>query len=480
MKNKIFILFVLLASFQQMSARFVMKAEAYALIQGFVNTQTMNVYYSWVYQSQLPSEVQTTGMHWGFLVDEEPLKGWAHNCSHYYVPMNIDDNATLTYTKITSTMPRADLTWNVQQCYTNPAGAREFLDLDTIALNQQQTNMIGHVYAVILSGGYSKFANYVRYWNDCSFIYQTLTRKYGVPKDNISVLMADGTDPAADMRIGNMQYISSPVDLDGDNVADIQYAATKANLTSVLNQLSQSLTAQDHLLFFVTDHGGTTDYNTHSYIYLWGGDTITDAELATLMQPFQCRYINFVMGQCYSGGFIDNLRGYNRVISTACSGVEPSWSMSNLLYDEYLYHWTSAMNEAAPNGTTVFADSLSDGLVSMYEAHRYAKTADTRNEYPQYESSGRYENGNIITHEKIGKRSFLRIYSPEYDLMIRDFSGDVGLEPSLTPDTWSSPDICQRQQMDGIYEHQTVQITNLYQQMYTYVKVTNVGESAYP
>lgn len=37
------------------------------------------------------------------------------------------------------------------------------------------------------------------YWNNCSFIYQTLRKKYGIPADNITLLMSDGDDEGIDM-----------------------------------------------------------------------------------------------------------------------------------------------------------------------------------------------------------------------------------------------------------------------------------------
>ena len=60
--------------------------------------------------------------------------------------------------------------------------------------------------------------NYERYWNDCSFIYQTLVNKYGVPKENVYPIMSDGNNPAADMRSISGTYLSQPLDLDNAGV----------------------------------------------------------------------------------------------------------------------------------------------------------------------------------------------------------------------------------------------------------------------
>ena len=64
-------------------------------------------------------------------------------------------------------------------------------------VNAQQTT--GRVHAIIISGGMNKLMNHERYWNDCSFLYRTLSQTYRVPKRNIIVLMSDGGDPEEDM-----------------------------------------------------------------------------------------------------------------------------------------------------------------------------------------------------------------------------------------------------------------------------------------
>ena len=69
--------------------------------------------------------------------------------------------------------------------------------------------------------------------------------------------MSDGTDPAPDMRITNTyRYKSQPLDLDGDGLDDIQYAATRENVQAVLNGLLPKMNEDDHLFIFVIDPWG--------------------------------------------------------------------------------------------------------------------------------------------------------------------------------------------------------------------------------
>jgi len=114
-------------------------------------------------------------------------------------------------------------------------------------------------YAVIINGGGRKEINWIRYWNHCSFLYSSLVNTYGYSEDHIYVLVSDGTNSADDRKQiinDKIVYDSSPLDLDGDGDNDIQYSATKANITQVFNTLQNILTPDDNLFIYTTDHGG--------------------------------------------------------------------------------------------------------------------------------------------------------------------------------------------------------------------------------
>lgn len=242
-----------------------------------------------------------------------------------------------------------------------------------------------HNYAVIISGGMSKESNSVRYWNDCSYIYSTLTKVYSYKKDHIFSLISDGDDPAQDRLLLNGTYDSSPLDLDGDGEDEVHYAATYSNLKLIFNKLSKTLTPEDNLFIYTIDHGYRLS-NGHVSLVLWGS-YILDEDFAKQLGNINARSINICMGQCFSGGFIPYLQGNNRVISTACSAEEVSYSRKNRLNDEFVYEWTAAVNGSYPDGQIANADTNKDGIVSMDEAFVYAKKHDTRKEHPQFSSS---------------------------------------------------------------------------------------------
>lgn len=238
------------------------------------------------------------------------------------------------------------------------------------------TNM-NNFYAVIINGGNSKLSNHIRYWNDCSYIYKTLINKYHYNSSNIYVLMSDGTSPAEDRRPdpNKLEYDSSPTDLNGDGIADIDYSATKENIISVFNTLSSKLTSNDYLFIFVTDHGDIE--RAESFMCTWNGGKLFASEFAAKVKAINTKATNIVLGQCNSGGFIKYFEGSpNICIATACMDIEVSYPMSNLQYDEFLYRWTFAVNNSG--------DFNGDGHISAKEAFDYAVATDIQNETPQF------------------------------------------------------------------------------------------------
>ncbi|MBO5844550.1 MAG: hypothetical protein J6Q96_06750, partial [Bacteroidales bacterium] len=154
-----------------------------------------------------------------FFVDEVPYGNWAHSCK--YILVN-SSNGSITNIS-------ADMHPNLED-YT--IIKETSIDYNSVIMSPnfskypQESKACDNnesQYAVIIGGGTSKYDNYARYWNDCSFIYNTLIHTYGYKKSNVYILMSDGQNPGVDQFTEN-GFISSPLDLDGDNVADIGYA----------------------------------------------------------------------------------------------------------------------------------------------------------------------------------------------------------------------------------------------------------------
>lgn len=415
-------------------------------------------------------QYDVSGDNWAFFVDAEPMKGWEHNCYRYNIPKHTYQPYMGVTPEIISltTPPRGRLIpLEVRNRYGNAATTKPHVNIQDSDATSTNNPVANRTYAIILNGGVRPIMNYERYWNDCSFLYQTLTRKYGIPKENVFPLMSDGTSTSADMRSITGELVSQPLDLDFDGNNEISLSATKANVNSTLNTLATVMQEGDHLLFYVIDHGGTDGSN--SYICLWNNAKLYDYELATMLAPFTNNKIsvNVVLGQCYSGGFISDLGTIGCVVSTACRSDESSYSCYDIPFDEFVYQWTTAINEATHNGAPVSSDIDRNGRVTMEEAFDFAKSHDRISyEHPQFRSNPK----------SIGEDLAFNYLAPLVDLYVKDNYEDTGKEPNKTTDkVWISPSIWIRNEDDNSEEHENPYYASNHLSALVYVKVYNRG-----
>lgn len=238
-------------------------------------------------------------------------------------------------------------------------------------------------YAILLNGGINIGNNYEGYYNNIVFVYKTLINEYNYNESNIYVLNSDGTDTSEDMLNGITTYpywdsISSPLDLDGDNDNDINNTCNKEKISDVFDNLENTLTSNDFLLIYLT--GANLAENNHWY-YVWDNsvmpnhDYITDNELAAYIDQLEdVGKIVVITGYTRSGTIIDNIADANRVICTNVNSFEWGyWIGGNGTgYEEYTYHFFSAMAGETPGEDVVVADDNGDTYISIKEAHDYA------------------------------------------------------------------------------------------------------------
>lgn len=269
---------------------------------------------------------------------------------------------------------------NIGKLFKSVQNRRAFIPKNTITSPTKSSS--DSRYAVLMNGGYDMGNNHIRYWNDLSNIYITLTEVYGYPDENIIVLCSDGLNPAPDQSNGQ----NSNPDLDGDGDNDIMYSCILSNVDMVFNDLANNLTNGNKLFVFTTDHGNTNGgWNT--LFNLWNHEELTDAHFASLLEALPECEIICTFEPCFSGGFLDNVvvPPGPVVASSACRHDEYSWAMDDLVYDEYAFHWTAAVNGVDAYGNPVDADYNQDGMVTMDEAFIYAEAHDTQPESPQYD-----------------------------------------------------------------------------------------------
>lgn len=227
-------------------------------------------------------------------------------------------------------------------------------------------------YAVIINGGGNIGNNHITYWNDCSAYYKTLTQFYGYKAENIYVLISDGLNASNDRTLGNGQIDSSPWDLDGNGTNDIQYAATKANLSAVFTDLSKKITNQNDLFVYLTGPGGY-DSIKGSFLVLWNEEFLFPEDFAKEIDKINASHITTIISTSHSGGFLSKLDGpSNRIIMTSCLELQSAERLTNnSLFDSY---WISAVNRTTPiQNDKYFIDRDRNGFISMNEAFLYTK-----------------------------------------------------------------------------------------------------------
>lgn len=442
-KNLIFLLFMLIGAVTRTaSAEPVTQQQALEIARTECSTPAQYFYMD---------DDDESSLEWKIFIDAAPFKNWEHLCYLISVPKEYDpETFPIPYTKeIRMTAPDGDFTLAHSDIPT-PLDFNRRDPYVYMALPEDEQAIANSTYALIINGGINKMSNHRRYWNDCAFIYELLSGKSGIPKSQIFPLMADGADPAPDTRNQNGTFISQSLDLNYDGQPEIQLSASKANIQNTLQSILPDIGQDDHLLIFVVNGGGTVDSITESYINLWGTEKMYDYELAQLLTPFTAKKVNVsvVLGQSFAGGFIDNLASVGCVVCAACDVNESSSAISSGSYDEFLYHWGSAMFGRFPNmafNNSVNANTNGDGFVSMWEAYNYALDNSGPDVLPQFRSSPAY----------IGEDLGLLHRARTNFIYIKDNDGDLGDEPNLTTTVYNqSPSIWVRNQIDTIEENQ--------------------------
>ena len=435
------------------------------------------------------------GEFWLVFADLMPEANWEHPCKYIYVSDNMEggeytvavvDSVRPPHSGDFEPMKLSQITRDRMELESSEkakrAGAARMMKSGPLPI--YSTPFSSKTYAVILSGGLSPADNAERYWNDCSYMYKTLTRNFGLPKENVKVLMSDGKSPGLDRNL-NISFSpdldSSPLDLDGDGECDIDFSASKDTLAMVFDELKNKLTDNDHLLVFVTDHGGYDEYNDKSYINLWNGERLYPDEFASYFNGFNAGYVSFVLGQCYSGGFIPALKADNHIVMTACAEKELSYRCRafDLNYNEFLYHWISALNRTDTFGNTLpVSQTLPNGKLAPVTLKRAFDYAVEKDAYNKGKTLACVENPQIsILGGSTAEDLALDSIPPTVDLCITNYQKDKN-DRFLK---WANPYIWIRNQNDGKNNQSTENpiVNEDHSWVYIYTKVRNRGVKPY-
>lgn len=392
------------------------------------------------------------------LVDEEPEKGWEHNCTFYTIQRYYQVAGHAHFLSIQHlTLPPANRNYLLYE-----SGDRFYLE-DNYSQKNFTNDHASRTYAIIINGGSSNVTNNIVYWNDCSLIYQVMKDSYHVPATNIYSFISDGSATGHDQNLmDGTGFASSSVCLDGINVTPNLYSATASNISNIITSLSNTITANDQLFVFVTGPGrnGSLD--------LWGGDSLTCGAFGELLNAIHCKQISVLLGQSCGASFLESLQGDNRLVMAGYGVDECATFAIPASFTEFLFYWTYYCNNWSDDD-----DANDDGFLSFYEAYHCAK--NDMNSFSGFVAPG-------DPYTTLAAFNHISGEDPSQpfgvDLYIRDNEGDTGEEPNQScTEWWNSPDIYVRTDGNGFIcqEDQDIDKKNVY----VYVRVTNRGSEDY-
>jgi hypothetical protein len=176
------------------------------------------------------------------------------------------------------------------------------------------------LYVLAINGGGDKLDNFASHLEHLRQLTELLAAS-GIPRDHITVLASDGSNPAPDLATREPEPESAWL-LQGTRVDSLLRdlttyedstlpgidlrPATVASLSRTLGELRGRLGAGDTLLVYVTDHGTQSQRDPiENRITLWGAhESISVRKLGALLArlPPSVRVVS-LMSQCFSGGF---------------------------------------------------------------------------------------------------------------------------------------------------------------------------------
>jgi thiol-disulfide isomerase/thioredoxin len=189
---------------------------------------------------------------------------------------------------------------------------------------------VERLHVVIINGGGTKAQNYQSHLLHVRRLLELLGQA-GVPPARTAIFDADGTNPAADMAVRELQpepdfWLLEGTRLEGPLQTPIVYAnteipgevvepATREAITAWFHGPGRHLRAGDTLLLYVTDHGGKNAANTaDNHITLWGDkESLSVSELRALLAGLNPHVrVVLLMSQCFSGSFANLIDVHER------------------------------------------------------------------------------------------------------------------------------------------------------------------------
>ena len=293
----------------------------------------------------------------------------------------------------------------------------------------------GRRFAVLIAGGGGPENNHIRYWNDLLTMYNILLGR-GFAAADIFVFYADGAPPG---------------DVEGkiDGTMPVSGTASRTNIQRCFRNIGAVSRDNDFIFILANDHGGgflevrtgsldpglyggritaagepddsiseaqfSLDLNgdgdkndvlrADESLVMWSGRYYDDDFAADLNRITRYGTMVIHLEQCFSGGFLDDLRAPRRIIFSAAGeqrvsrahSASPANPQAVQPYNEIFYWFVTALLGETPDGDyaadrngapwTPNADYDGNGRVSVFEAFMFARRMNLKDGTPWYEDN---------------------------------------------------------------------------------------------
>lgn len=421
-----------------------------------------------IYQAVSLNSSQNTN-DWFIFVDQEPTKEWEHRCAIYSVS-KIKPAISLfpVFAKTEYTMPPSEL-YSFTPAYVRN---RDFTSPqhEVVVPTSNVTNPeAANTYAVIINSQKDPSSYKERSWNNCSYAYQTLVKKYRIPKSHILLFTPNNGPGIPIMQASDGSGLCLPSrDFDQDGTDDDVINLSDTDDWYLRYYLPDIVPANAHVIIYITGAGGKDEQGP--YYYQWDNRKFYASDFAFYLDNLPTRYFSIILDINHAADYIPYFNSDRTVVMASCGSDEQAVSMSDRPYNTFTYNVMNALI----NGTTMgMTDSNNDSHVSMHEAYDYA-SSNNGNMNASYHSQS----------HRMGEKLCLDMIDGS-ELYMRDTYEDDGMEPSKSMLSihpwWNSPDIFLRNQPDG-YIHQKgeqLALSAPNQHAYLYVRIHNRGSRTY-
>lgn len=315
--------------------------------------------------------------NWVAFIDEAPAFGWTHACSYVFI-----DAESGQYQIHQDQYPLGSTYGFNCISSVNFDSNTDIIIPPSTVTNTRPTNE--NLYAILINatiqdppGTPLGTLNYLRFWNELSAMYCTLTSTetvngYGCLKSHISVLSAGADDQGHTQLMNNWDYTYAGnhyrgLDLDGGSSSvDIQYVCNLANLTSVFTSLGVQIDSDDKVIVFLTGHGSYSN-GVGTCFQTWYSEDVTSPMFNALLDNLNgCKQVTIIATGCQSGGYVNGdapITGHNRTVITSTNfsnityalerepaelWITPVGNDPNSGYGEFTYYFISALRGRYP------------------------------------------------------------------------------------------------------------------------------------